>query len=751
MHITLHYDNARGFEHPHLAVTYPGSSVPVLVAPNGQDGFGPVFTFTATLGTFHFHFREGTAVGGVEEPPEVRRAFRPLKGVAMGDPVLDEVWCVAAKAFLYPLEPATPETQTAAEFVATLPPKPGVFLPDSGGVGRTGVGATVLAGGGVLFGLYHPNAARVFVIGSFNNWQRPGADREDPAKFCELKLYRGYFGVPNLWLGVVPEAGVGDEYKFAVYGGVPTDEKGRLLRFATDPYARELGPSFGFNNAVVTDPTGFRWTDGDWQTPDMSQLTFYEMSVWGFTEGDPGIENPGRFAGVTERLRGGYFNDLGITALSLMPLAEYSGPQGARVLGYNPSAYFAPERDFGSPDDLRALVDAAHNRGVAVLLDQVFNHTSSEVNPLWKLILEHPDEELDSGEGGLYFSGHTNWGNRIATEKLDVQSFLIDCCKLLLLEYHVDGFRLDATHSHFTDHGFLHRLADEIKAVKPRALLVAENLPNEPDLNRQGFDGYAQWTTPFHNKLKALLREGSFRGTSNGWEGMADVFFFSKQIFAAHTNNVVNYTESHDETSVPFEVGSNPALDHPAARDRKGRLGLFATTVALGQPMIYMGQEFNVERDHEMVSFAFPDPPGSSGFYQWASRLLRLRRRYPALKLSGYNPADAGQFAWILGPFLDGRHGGGKRVLGWRLRPNPAPHEAMIVLLNFENHDVTVDLELGLPGVWVKLADVDRVNDVPPEGFNSPADPGVLHSNDGRFAGFVLPSSSAFLYKLEAF
>ena len=98
---------------------------------------------------------------------------------------------------------------------------------------------------------------------------------------------------------------------------------------------------------------------------------------------------------------------------------------------------------------------------------------------------------------------------------------------------------------------------------------------------------------------------------------------------------------------------------------------------------------------------------------------------------------------------MDDAHGGGRKVLGWRLCPNSLPHETMVVLLNFEVSTVRVDVELGREGVWVKLTDMDGVNDIPPDGSNSAAEPTALHSADGRFGGFELPSSSGFLYKWE--
>jgi hypothetical protein len=99
---------------------------------------------------------------------------------------------------------------------------------------------------------------------------------------------------------------------------------------------------------------------------------------------------------------------------------------------------------------------------------------------------------------------------------------------------------------------------------------------------------------------------------------------------------------------------------------------------------------------------------------------------------------------------MDARHGGGRAVVGWRARPNEHPWDTLVVLLNVTPHDAEVDLELGRPGIWVKLADIDTVDDVPPVGGNGASAATALHSRDGRFTPFVLPSSSGFVYKWEA-
>jgi pullulanase/glycogen debranching enzyme len=162
-------------------------------------------------------------------------------------------------------------------------------------------------------------------MGSFNDWQRPGHEQPDPSQCIEMGLYRGYFGLANTWLVVSDRAQPGDEYKFFVQGSVPRDHKRRSQRYVIDPYTRRLPTDFQHNNPVVVDPASFPWSDTGWTTPDPSQLILYELSVQGFAEGDPDIRTAhrGKFRGITERIREGYFAQLGITALSLMPLAEF--------------------------------------------------------------------------------------------------------------------------------------------------------------------------------------------------------------------------------------------------------------------------------------------------------------------------------------------------------------------------------------------------------------------------------------------
>lgn len=205
--IRVHFNNSQKLDKPYLWHWHPNSSVVGNVASSGSDAFGPYFDLDVVRTEFFFKFKAGSGTAGPWEDPSLERFYTWL--VLQGSNMLpNEVWCVGNNAFVYQVEPRAPEADSAAEFLAKLAFRKGVYVPDTGS--RTGLGANVLEDGKVLFGLYHPNAARAYVKGQFNSWQAPGAPGEDKKQFIEMKRYRGYFGVPNIWLAVA-EASPGQE------------------------------------------------------------------------------------------------------------------------------------------------------------------------------------------------------------------------------------------------------------------------------------------------------------------------------------------------------------------------------------------------------------------------------------------------------------------------------------------------------------------------------------------------------------
>jgi 1,4-alpha-glucan branching enzyme len=747
--IHLHTDDSQGIN-LELWHSHRYRRNPQTIRPNCRDDAGPVFQIDQPLSSFHFIFHN------LKGDPGFERFYGNFLGT--------EVWCLPDRADVYPIKPAPVKGHVNDYYhsIKGLVPD-NLFLPETDisylrngfpPVEKAGtklkkimLGANLLKDGSVSFGFFHNRAAQVYLVGDFNDWQCPGHSAADPHKFLAMELYRGYYEYPNIWLLRLPPEQLSTEikYQFYVVGGIPLDGNRRPERYVHDPFARCYDRDVARNPCLVIDPSRYQWQSYNWKTPDLSELIIYEMSVYGFSEGDADVppEEQGRFKGVIRRIRNGYFRDLGVNTLGLMPTSEAPTMQGPTALGYDPCGFASIERDFGSPDELRELVDIAHQNGIAVLLDLVFNHTANSFNPLWDII-------CDNNPGGFYFSGGTPWGNRVATEREEVQDYLIDVCKMFLKEYRIDGFRFDATHSDWMDHGFLHRLQYEIRdrGFKPDCVLIVENLPNQPDLNRDGWNGFAQWCDPFHDKMKALLREGVFQDwVDNSTDHLGDVFYYCRNFYARHTNNVINFCESHDENSMPYEVATDgPALKTPAAKERKSRLGLMATVAALGQPMIYMGQEFDVDRPRNRVQFEWPANLKENSFYQWVRGLFNLRRRYSGLRMSGANLIEEGRFRFIIGPWMD--QGRDRVVIGWRAIPSSQPRDQIVVLFNFEPYDVELGVDFGLSGKWVKLADIDHVNDVPPFGNNSRDDSQTIDTK-GFLANFVLPSSSGFIYKWE--
>lgn len=744
--LNIHFDNLAGFTQATLLWRNPQAAgdQTQTISTYQNDDYGIVFSVPITADVpIQFKFYDAA-----DDQYEDDRLWRSINAAHL--PNLADIWCRSWNNFVYTARPQTIAAQSASEFIEQYPMADRIYISNTGG--QSALGATVLADGGVLFGLFHPHAARVYMVGDFNDWQHPAADTPQPERFLEMRLYQGYFDVPNIWLLKVDAAQVGQEYKFVVYYQSLAGDQQLETRIMVDPYARFLGADYEANNSQIIDPSGYSWGDADYQTTAIHDLIIYELHVHGFTHDNAEIDadKRGKYTGLIQRIESGYFDQLGITCLYLMPISEVPTPQGEDALGYNTSLFMCIERDFGTPQELQQLVDVAHQHGLSVIVDQVFNHAANSWNPLWQFILDHPEDALQGSEGGLYFSGESPWGNRIATERTETQNMLIDACKLMIHDYHIDGFRFDATHTHYMSHDFLHRLADELQAFKPDVILIAENLPNQGDLNRDGYNGFGQWCDYFHDGIKAFLNEFGFEGTKNEPALLGDMFYFSKNKYAAHTNNVINYCESHDEQSVAHEVSFFQNLNTPAAKERKARLGLFATLTALGQPMIYMGQEFGVERERNKVYFDFPAERDNHGFFQWASRLMRLRRRYAALKLHGFDPIADGQFDWVIGSWLAERQGAGKRVIGWRATPSENSHDTLVILLNFENHAVELDVPFGQAGSWVRLASIDVVNDIAPDGDNHAEAESSLHLDDGMAYHFVLPDSSAFIYKWQS-
>jgi malto-oligosyltrehalose trehalohydrolase len=313
---------------------------------------------------------------------------------------------------------------------------------------EVGFGARLLAGGGVGFRLWAPAARTVDVAigGGFQPMQRHAG---------------GWFEA------LVPAAGPGTLYRYRIDGG----------QLVPDPASR-FQPQDVDGPSEVIDPSAFRWKGG-WKGRPWREAVIYELHVGTFTP-------EGTYAGVCRKLND--LKEIGVTAIELMPLSDFAG---RRNWGYDGVLPYAPDGAYGRPEELKALVQAAHDAGLMVFLDVVYNHFGPKGNYLH---LYAPDFFTERHQ--------TPWGAAINYANPAVRGYFIENARYWLEEYRFDGLRFDAVHAIFDDSPV--HILDEICAAVPEGKhLVLEN-----DANQSRFIGPgrydAQWNDDSHHAYHVL-------------------------------------------------------------------------------------------------------------------------------------------------------------------------------------------------------------------------------------------------------
>ncbi|WDJ89518.1 malto-oligosyltrehalose trehalohydrolase [Xanthomonas campestris] len=310
-------------------------------------------------------------------------------------------------------------------------------------------GAWPAGDGQVRFALWAPDAHTVEVI--FDSGERAALQRQDD----------GFFS------GVVACA-LDARYRYRVDGQTPVP----------DPASR-WQPDGVHGSSAVQRVDGYHWTHTQWQGRPWDEAVIYELHVGAC----------GGYAGVQAQLP--QLAAMGITAIELMPLSAFPG---AHNWGYDGVLPYAPAEAYGTPDELKALIDAAHGHGLMVLLDVVYNHFGPDGNYLGSYASAFFNEDKP-----------TPWGAAIDFRKPTVQRYFLDNALMWLHEYGFDGLRLDAVHA-ITPNAFLDTLRETIEASLPAGRHVHLVLENEANQASQLDRGYtAQWDDDFHNALHVLL------------------------------------------------------------------------------------------------------------------------------------------------------------------------------------------------------------------------------------------------------
>ena len=514
---------------------------------------------------------------------------------------------------------------------------------------------------------------------------------------------------------------------------------GKLHR--PDPASRSQ--PYGVHGASEVAEAAFDWTDEQWQGLSLRDYVLYELHVGTFTR-------EGTFDGVIAELS--HLRELGVTAIELMPVAQFPG---SRNWGYDGVQPFAVQNSYGGPKGLKRLVDACHQHGLAVVLDVVYNHLGPEGNYL--------------NDFGPYFSDvyHSPWGRALNFDGAwsdDVRRFFIENALYWQRDFHLDGLRLDAIHAirDFSAVPFLQELKQATQRqaeqlTRPFHLIAESDLDDSRFILPEQSGGYgldAQWSDDFHHCLHVLVA-GEHNGyytdfggveqfakvLRQGWAYQGDYSKFRKR---RHGNSprlngakqFVVCSQNHDQ------VGNRPLGERLTSLTSFEGLKLAAASVILSPfvPLLFMGEEYGerapfqfftshgepelVEavrrgRRAEMLSLGLQmeaaDPqsektfnqcilnhelrqrqPSNRKLYEFYRQLLRLRREFAVIGHAEKNTVKV----VIL-----------KRAIGEKLSPGVGlalnyedQGESAWVLLCLLPSPIEVKLELG-PGDWEKLLD----------------------------------------------
>ena len=474
----------------------------------------------------------------------------------------------------------------------------------------------------------------------------------------------------GFWNAEVQNAGPGSDYGF-------------LLNEDPTPYPdpRSFWQPHGVHGlSRVYDHKAFEWHDGRWQAPLLGSAVMYEMHVGTFTQ-------EGTFDAAIARLD--HLCEVGFTHIEIMPVNAFAGDRG---WGYDGVALFAVTDNYGGPDGLKRFVDACHVRGLAVLLDVVYNH----FGPVGAY----------AGKFGPYLTSkhRTPWGDAVNFEGRgsdEVRRFFCDNAKMWLRDYHIDGLRLDAIHE-FVDRSaihFLEQLSAEVEVLSTtlggRHFLIAESDLNDPRIVRPreagGYGIDAQWSDDFHHALFTLLHVedqdfgyySDFGSFAKLVKALSQVFVYDGE-FSRYRNrshgrpvdglsahHFIGFIQNHDQVG---NRATGERLQHLIGDD-KARIAAALVLTAPFIPLLFQGEEYAAAtpflyfadhedpemarlvsegRKREFAAFGFtasevPDPenpdtftrsklnwaeldePEHKAMLEWTRSLIHFRRSTPSL------------------------------------------------------------------------------------------------------------------------
>jgi len=510
----------------------------------------------------------------------------------------------------------------------------------------------------VILCLYAPMKSYVFAIGDFSNWEV----NDDVYMKRSSDGSRYWVQLNNL------EAGKEYIYQYFIDGnlkvGDPYADKvsdpwnDQYISSSTYPDLIDYptGKTNGIATVFQTNQTPYEWQITDFQVPEQNKLVIYELLIRDFTDEHS-------FQSLIDTLN--YLDQLGVNAIELMPVSEF---EGNLSWGYNPNYYFAVDKYYGPKDTFKSFVDAAHERGIAVVMDMVLNHAYGTC----PLVMMYWDSQNNRPAGNNpWFNVESpnnaySWGSDFNHESQATKNFVDRVNKYWMEEYNIDGFRFDFTKGFTNTPGdggsydqsridILTRMSNVIWETKPDAYVILEHFAANSEEKVLVDNGMMPWGNSNYNYNEATM----------GWVQNSDFSWVSYQERGFSAPNLVGYMESHDEERLMYknlEYGNSSGSNYNVksmgtALERNGMAAAFFITIP-GPKMIWqfgeLGYDYSINTCEDgtinEACRVSPKPIRWDYFEDWRrtrlfyvyQALINLKKNEPAFSTTDYNISLAG-------------------------------------------------------------------------------------------------------------
>lgn len=553
--------------------------------------------------------------------------------------------------------------------------------------------------GSITFCLFAPEKEYVFLLADFNDFKPSNqyilhCDESPSVNAPESKYFwitindldpNKEYAFQYLVDGTIR---IGDPYCEKILD--PWNDKYINEKYTVYPNLRSYPSDKATDILSVFKPvkTNYNWVNTDFILPAQDNLIIYEILLRDFT-------TEGSVNAAIAKLD--YLQKLGVNAIELMPVQEFDGNDS---WGYNPNFYFAPDKAYGTADDYKRFVDECHKRGMAVILDVVFNH-SWGLSPMCKLWWNEKDNQ--PAKNNPYYNEVAphpySVGNDFDHSQPLVRNFFSRVLQFWMKEYRIDGFRFDLSKG-FTQKlsgdnvelwsqydanriGYIKNYTDAIKEVNPKAYVIMEHFAVESEENDiASYKSTLLWRNMNYNFAEAAM----------GWKDKADL----TGIKAA---NRVGFMESHDEERIAFkanEWGNGTIKTDLATRLNQNTVCAAFAFLSPGPRMLWqfgeLGYDYSIDYNgrtgRKPVRWDYLDNTDRKALYDKYALILNFRNKYPQVFL------PTSDFNWQVST---SDWDGGKRM------EYKHPDMNVIVLGNFSNKAISMNPRFSKTGEWYEV------------------------------------------------